>query len=361
MDNLSPLHQVFFGNTVLSYLIAAAIIVVGIVVLQIIKRRGFSRLKERLGRRSSETAYLIVKVIERTVFPLLHLTILYIALSTLDFGATFRLYLHNVMMVVVIFFAIRTIVLAIRAIVTAYLRQSGKTEDQITEINGLLVTISIFIWAIGLVFMLGNLGYDITTIIAGLGIGGIAIALAAQAVLGDFFSYFVIFFDKPFEVGDFIHVDGLLGTIEHVGIKTTRVRELVGDELIFPNKNLVNSRIHNFSRIERRRITFEFGVVKTTKLEELRAIPEFVNEIIKAHPKALLVRGHFTSFGDFSFRFAFTYYVLDPDYTVYLDVQQALNLQILEELEKRGIALAYPTQNLLFDPKYRVPVSDNEA
>jgi small-conductance mechanosensitive channel len=344
MDNL--LHQVYYGNSIKAYLIAFAVIVAGFLVLGFIKKLVFSGLRRWLKNVSSKTVTLLLEVMEQTILPLLYVTLIYTSLSTLHLSPVFRKYMNNIMMVVVVFFIIRIVILVIKKSVLAYLHRQEKEENEISQISGLLILVNIIAWCIGIMFLMGNLGYDISTIIAGLGIGGIAIALAAQAVLGDFFSYFVLFFDKPFEVGDFIAVDELLGTVEHIGLKTTRLRELVGDQLIFSNSDLAKSRIHNYSRMDERRITFEFGVIKETGLEQLKLIPEMVNDIIRTQPKTRLDRGHFASFGDFSFKFAFAYYVLDPDYTVYMNTQQAINFSILEALEKHNIKLAYPTQVL---------------
>ncbi len=343
------LHQVYFHNTVKDYLIALGIIVIGFLLLRAFKRLAFSGFQKLSKKSSSKMLKLVLEVLEQTILPLLYLILIYSSLSTLNLSATFRMYMKNIMMVALVFFIIRIIILVIKKSIVAYLHQHGKGETEVTQISGLLILVNIIAWAAGIMFLMGNLGYDITTIIAGLGVGGIAIALAAQAVLGDFFSYFVIFFDKPFEVGDFIQVDDLLGTVEHMGLKTTKLRELVGDELIFANSDLAKSRIHNYSRMEDRRINFDFGVIKETPIDKVKMIPEFVNDIIKAESKARWVRGHFTSIEDSCFRFTFTYYVLDADYTVYLDVQQSLNIYILETLAKHEIQLAYPTQSLIFD------------
>lgn len=249
-------------------------------------------------------------------------------------------------MVVFVFFVIRILILVVQKSFVAFVKRQHKGKAELEQLGGLLLVINIIGWSIGVMFLMGNLGYDITTIIAGLGIGGIAIALAAQAVLGDFFSYFVIFFDKPFDVGDFIEVDGLYGTIMSMGLKTTKLRELVGDELTIPNSDLAKAKIHNYSRMNDRRITFHVDIVKETPLSKVKLFANTVNEMIKKHPKADLVRGHLLELADFSFKYEFTYYVTDADYTVYLDVQQAFNFGILDLMEHNDMKLAYPTQKL---------------
>lgn len=348
MENL--LHEVYFDNSIQDYLLVLAAIVIGIIILSLIKRMVFTRLNRWMERTSSSSVKLFIGILEQTILPLSFVFLIYLSISTLEINPKLSKYMDNIMMVVLVFFIIRILILAVKRSIVAYLHKQAEAEQEISQISGLLILVNILAWTAGVVFLMGNLGYDITTVITGLGVGGIAIALAAQTVLGDFFNYFVLFFDKPFVVGDFIHVDGLLGTVEHIGLKTTQLRELVGDELTFANSDLAKSRIHNYSRMEDRRITFEFGVIKETSLEKIKHIPDMVNDIIRAQPKADFLRGHFTSFGDFSFKFAFTYYVMDPDYTVYLDVQQSLNFDILDTLKSHDIKLAYPTQALKIEP-----------
>jgi small-conductance mechanosensitive channel len=191
-----------------------------------------------------------------------------------------------------------------------------------------------------------NLGFNISAVIAGLGIGGIAIALAAQAILGDLFSYFVIFFDRPFEVGDFIVVGDKTGTVEYTGIKTTRIRALSGEQLVFSNTDLTNSRIHNFKKMQERRVVFKLGVVYQTPTAQLEEIPKIVRAIIEKHTDVRFDRGHFASYSDFSLNFEFVYFVFGAEYVKYMDTQQSINLEIYKEFEKRKIEFAYPTQTL---------------
>jgi len=203
------------------------------------------------------------------------------------------------------------------------------------------------VWVIGIVFLIDNLGYDITTIVAGLGIGGIAIALAAQTILGDLFSYIVIFFDKPFRPGDFIVIDDKMGSVEYIGIKTTRIRTLGGEQLICSNTDLTNSRVHNFKRMQERRVVFSFGVEYDTSSEKLRKISGIVKEIITSKEDIRFDRAHFKSFGAYSLDFEVVYFVLSDDFNKYMDIQQDINLQLFELFEKEEIVFAFPTQTVL--------------
>lgn len=193
---------------------------------------------------------------------------------------------------------------------------------------------------------LDNLGFDVTALVAGLGIGGVAIALAVQSILGDLFASFTIIFDKPFEIGDFIIVGDLLGTVEHVGLKTTRVRSLSGEQLIFSNSDLLQSRIRNFKRMFERRVLFSLGVTYQTPHKKLAAIPGIIRETVESQKNVRFDRAHFQSYGDFSLNFEIVYYVLVPDYNTYMDIHQAINLALYKRFADEGIEFAYPTQTL---------------
>ncbi len=202
------------------------------------------------------------------------------------------------------------------------------------------------VWTIVLLLLLGNLGVQITPLLAGLGVGGIAVALAAQNVLGDLFASLSIVLDKPFAVGDFLIIGDFLGTVEQVGIKTTRLRSLSGEQLVFSNNDLLNSRIRNYGRMYERRVLFSIGVTYQTPSEKLRRIPRIVREAVEAQDRVRFDRSHFKEYGDFALVFETVYYVLAADYNIYMDIQQAINLRIYEQFEAEGIEFAYPTQTV---------------
>jgi small-conductance mechanosensitive channel len=202
------------------------------------------------------------------------------------------------------------------------------------------------IWTVVALFVLDQLGLDITALVAGLGIGGVAIALAVQNILGDVFASLSIVLDKPFVVGDFIAVDGLSGTIERVGIKTTRVRSLGGELLVFSNSDLLKSRIRNFQQLRERRIAFSVGVTYETPPPTVRAIPALLRAAVEAQDRTRFDRAHFKAYGDSALVFEVVYYVLVADFNVYMDVQQRINLAILERFAADGIDFAYPTRTV---------------
>lgn len=203
------------------------------------------------------------------------------------------------------------------------------------------------IWTVVALLVLENLEIEVRPLLAGLGVGGIAVALAVQTILGDIFASLSITLDKPFVVGDFIIVDDLLGTVEHVGVKTTRVKSLWGEQLVFSNNDLLQSRIRNYKQMQERRITFTFRIDLRTPREKLARVSGIVQDAIEKQPLTRFDRAHFFAFGESSFEFEVVYYMLDPDYNVYMDTQEAINLEMVGRFEEEGIALAYPT-NLIF-------------
>ena len=203
------------------------------------------------------------------------------------------------------------------------------------------------VWAVALLMTLDNLGFNITTLMASLGIGGIAVALAVQNILGDMFSSISISLDKPFVIGDFIVVDNFMGTVEYIGMKTTRLRSLGGEQIIFSNNELLKQRIRNYKRMQERRIQFEFGVTYETPVEVLEQIPGMVKEIVGSEGwQTRFDRAHFKGFGDSALTFEVVYFVLSPDFNAYMDIQEKINLALMRRLQSLDVSFAYPTRTL---------------
>ncbi len=223
--------------------------------------------------------------------------------------------------------------------------------------RGLLIfTGKVVLWSIVLLMILDNMGLDVTALIASLGIGGIAVALAVQNILGDLFASLSITIDKPFVIGDFIIVDDFLGTVEHVGLKTTRLRSLSGEQLVFSNNDLLGSRIRNYKRMNERRAVFKFGVAYGTPADKVAQVSGIIREIIEAEADVRFDRGHFFAFGPSSLDFEVVYYLLKPDYNFYMDVQERINLGLVRRLTELGIAFALPMQRVYMDGAGLQPV-----
>lgn len=344
MENL--LKEEYFNNTVQDYAIAVAIILGGMLILRIFRNYMLKRLKAWAEKTETSIDDYIITGVERFGLPILNYALLYWGVHYLTLSDRISRIVTIVTSAVIVFFVVRIILTVIRKALETYVLRQENGETKLKQITGVMIVINIAVWALGLVFLFDNLGYNVTAIITGLGIGGIAIALAAQNILGDLFNYFVIFFDRPFEVGDFIVVDDKKGTVEFIGIKTTRLKSLSGEQVVISNSNLTSSRLHNFKRMEQRRIVFQIGVVYGTPLEKLKEIPGIITKILEDEPITTPDRVHFASYGDFSLNFEIVFFVQSADYKQYMDIHQDINFRIYEAFEQRGIEFAFPTQTI---------------
>ena len=207
-------------------------------------------------------------------------------------------------------------------------------------------TVQFIIYLFAFLAILAAFKMDLSGVIVGLGVGGIAIALALQNILSDIFSAFSIYFDRPFEIGDFIVVGDYSGTVKKIGVRSTRIELLQGEELIISNRQLITTSVRNFRKLKKRRVVFNLGVSCDTSTEKLRRIPELIKKIINESELAEFDRTHFTKFGDYSLDFEVVYYMKTSDYVKYLDTQHTINLAIKEAFEREDIELAYPTQTI---------------
>lgn len=339
--------QLLRANEPADFLAALAVALVVWLALALAKRYG-GRLLGRIAKRTEAPwGELVSGTVRATSLILLAPVALYAGISVLEMPAQLGRFIEL------------TAVLALLA-------QAGKWANRLiglwmaqkmeaardrgaegaTALGLLAFAARVALWSVVLLVALAQLDFDITALVAGLGIGGIAIALAVQSILGDLFASLSIVLDKPFAVGDFIVVDGLRGVVERVGVKTTRVRSLDGELLVFPNSDLMKSRIRNFQQMEQRRVLFTVGVTYQTPPEKVEAIPRWLREAVEAVPRTRFDRAHFKEYGDSALVFEIVYYVLDRDYNRYMDVQQAINLTIFERFAREGVDFAYPTRTL---------------
>ncbi|WP_051359736.1 mechanosensitive ion channel family protein [Adhaeribacter aquaticus] len=346
------LERVYLRNTVQDYLIALGIILLGFIATNVIKRVVLTRVIRWTSRTTTHIDDFIVSSINRFGIPAFYITAVYIGINYLTLTLRLQNIFRIAITVAVTFLIIRLISSTILLVLKAYVRHQDNGIEKVKQLGGIMLIINIIVWGIGLLFLFDNLGYDVTAIIAGLGIGGIAIALAAQNILGDLFNYFVIFFDRPIETGDFIVVDEKNGIVDYIGIKTTRVKTLSGEQLVFSNSDLMNSRIHNFKRMEQRRIVFKLGVTYQTSLDNIKRIPQIIKSVIEEQSPVRFDRSHFQAYGDSSLDFETVYFILDPEYNKYMDIQQAINIRIFEEFEKSGVDFAYPTRTLFLSAQH---------
>lgn len=342
-------NTTYFGNTIINWLITAGIILGGIAFLRLIKSFVLSFLKKWSQKTTNSFDDLLVSMVEKSLIPFLYIMAIYMGIHWLELSARASSFLRTILLLLSTFFILKSLTAALQYFILSFLKSRGDGDNKQKEVRGILIIGKAIIWILGIVFLLDNMGYNISTIIAGLGIGGIAIALAAQTILGDLFSYFVILFDKPFEIGDFIIVDDKMGVVENIGIKTTRLRNLAGEQLICSNKDLTDSRIHNYKRMEKRRVILKLGVTYQTAPEILESIPAIIKKIITGREEVVFDRAHFSGFGDFSLNFETVYYILSSDYNLFMDKQQAINFKIYSIFEHEKISFAFPTQTLFIN------------
>ncbi|MGV3505280.1 MAG: mechanosensitive ion channel family protein [Adhaeribacter sp.] len=340
------LNRTYLHNTVQDYLISLAIILVGLLAIRLFKNILLKRIVGWSGKTKTHLDDFIVSAIERFGIPALYIATVYAGITYLQLSVQVHNILNVALTFAVTFLVIQLISSIILVVLRSYILRQEHGQEKVKQLGGIMLLINVLIWGVGILFFFDNIGYDITAIIAGLGIGGIAIALAAQNILGDLFNYFVIFFDRPIEIGDFIVVDDKNGVVDYIGIKTTRIKTLSGEQLIFSNSDLMNSRIHNFKRMEQRRVVFKIGATYQTPLEDIKKLPGLFKAIVEEQQPVRFDRAHFSGYGDSSIDFEIVYFVLDADYNKYMDIQQAIYLRIFEEFENRKLEFAYPTRTL---------------
>lgn len=338
----------FYGNTLIDWGSALATAVITAAVLRVLFGALVRRLGALAGRTETDVDDLVVELLDKTRIVFIGLIVLFLGAWPLtlpdQLDAALRAILYAGLVLQIGFWGMAVI----NSLVRHY--RAREMEDDpgfATAIGAVGFLGRLILWSVLLLtFLKTALNMDISAFVASLGIGGIAVALALQNVLGDLFASLSILLDKPFVIGDFIVVGEMAGTVETVGLKTTRIRSLSGEQLIFSNSDLLASRIRNYKRMEERRVTFSLGVVYGTSSEDLRAIPDLVRRAVESQTNARFDRSHFQGFGDSSLDYETVYYMDVPDYAAYMDTQQAINLALYEEFETRGIEFAYPTRTV---------------
>jgi len=334
------------GNSVRSYFFSL-IVFLGILLLfriiQIVLLRYFYRLAEKT---KTEIDDAFIEIVQKIRPPFYFLLAVYFALKGLEINFWFEKIFLAVLMIWIIYQAIISVQILINRVIKKRIAKDVESETAIELLGKIFKGI---LWAIGLLFILSNLGINVTSLIAGLGIGGVAIAFALQNILADLFSSFAIFFDKPFKVGDFITVGTSKGTVERIGIKTTRLRSLQGEELIISNRELTSAKIQNFGKIKERRISMKIGVAYETSASKLRSISEIIKNVVSAVEGVRFDRAFFNTFGDFALIYEVVYFVENSDYLTYLKANQEILLRLKEKFEEEKIEIAYPTQKIYLE------------
>jgi len=344
------LDWMVYNNSVKAWIIAILIFLVSLIALKIIKKFTIRKLGIFAKRTKSSADDIILLFLEKTTFLILVFIAIFLGSLVLSLPLTTRHVIQSVVIIVLLF----QVAVWGNALISFGLdlykkKNAEKDPSEATTMTAIAFVGRLILYSIIILLSLDNLGIDITALITGLGIGGIAVALAVQNILSDLFASLSIVLDKPFVLGDFIIIDNYLGTVEHIGLKTTRVRSLSGEQLIFANNDLLKSRIRNYKRMYERRVVFSIGVTYNTPYEKLAAIPGMIREIIESKEQVRFDRAHFKSYGDFSLNFEAVYWVKNPDYTIYMDIHQAINLELFRKFTEEGIEFAFPTQTIYLD------------
>ena len=347
MDPREWLAFEFLDNSVLTWSIALGITLALMIVLSLVRRIVRNSLKRLAKATDSGRVSVASDVVAHTKGWFLVLISTFVGSRVLALPETADTVISRVA-VIAFLLQLGIWVLAGLAQIIEHRREErlGTDPGSIAAMDMMHFAARVAIWAIVLLLTLDNLGVNITALVAGLGVGGIAVALAAQNIISDLFASLSIVLDKPFVVGDFLIIGDFLGSVEKVGLKTTRMRSLSGEQLIFSNNDLLNSRIRNYGRMFERRVVFSIGVTYQTPAEKLEAIPGIIRDAIESQEQVRFDRAHFQKYGDFALVFEAVYYVLSSDYATYMDIQQAINMTIFRRFEDDGIEFAYPTQTL---------------
>ena len=339
--------QTILNNTSNLYAGAVIIFIVTFIALKIFKGFIVSYLKKISERTKTTADDVAVKILQRIGMPFYVTISLYLSIQPLELPEYAVKTVYYALIFIGTYESVKAVQTLIDYIIGRTLqKESVKERDSVGAIKTFGQVAKILVWIVAVVLVLSNLGFNVSSLIAGLGIGGIAVALAIQNILGDLFSSLSIFIDKPFKVGDFIIAGSEMGTVQKIGIKSTRIIALRGEEIVISNQDLTSSRVLNFKKMEKRRIDFGIGVEYGTDAEKLKKIPHIIKDIIKDIELTDFDRVHFKDFGDFSLNFEIVYYVLTSDYNKYMDIQQEINLKIVEAFKKEKLEMAFPTQTI---------------
>lgn len=336
--------ETYIGNTIFEYLVAFVIFIVLAIIFATLRATILGRLKKLTKKTETDIDDMIITIYQSIKPPFYILLAFYLAIRFLTIAPQLQNIINALLLIAVVYQVIRAIQIVIDYVVGKWAaRTEADSEYAVKALSNIFKGV---LWAFGLLVVLSNLGIDITSLIAGLGIGGIAVALALQNILSDLFSSFAIYFDKPFTPGDFIVVGNQSGTVERIGIKTTRIRSLQGEEIVMSNRELTNATVQNFKQMEERRVPLNIGVTYDTPKAKLEKIPALVRQAIEKTEGARFDRAHFKTFGDSALLFEIIYYVGSREYVDYMNANEQIHLAIFEAFEKEKIEFAFPTQTI---------------
>jgi small-conductance mechanosensitive channel len=344
----------FLGNTPLRWGLAAVVFLLSVMAARLAVRLMLLRIESLARRTSSGIDDLIAQLLGKTRTLFVLLVAFWAGSETLVLSEALDGGIERVLVIGILVQAAFWGTGVVGYLIERYrARQVEVDPGGATAIGAMSFIARALVWSVAVLLVLDNLAIDVTALITGLGIGGIAVALALQNVLSDLFASLSIVLDKPFVVGDFVVVGDFLGTVEYVGLKTTRLRSLSGEQVVFSNSDLLASRIRNYKRMQERRAVFQLGVTYDTAEPKLRAIPGIIRAVVEAQANTRFDRSHFKGYGAFSLDYETVYYMRVPDYNAFMDTQQAINLEVFSRFQAEGIEFAYPTQTVIVQAQHK--------
>lgn len=344
------MERILLGNSLTTWLVALGTVVAVLMLVALVKWFILHRLSVLTRRTETVFDDSLIEMVRRTRLALLLFPALYLGSQSLTLPEKATDILEGVAALALLIQVGFWGVALLEFWIGHYKRRTLETDAaSATTLGAMSFVGKLVLWSVVLLMALDNLGIEVTALVAGLGVGGIAVALAVQSILGDLFASLSIVIDKPFVLGDFIVVDQYVGTVEHIGLKTTRIRSLGGEQIVFANSDLLGTRVRNYKRMRERRIVFTFGVVYQTPAEKLERIPGMVREIVEQREHARFDRAHFIEFGDSAYTYEVVYWMLNPDFALYRDTQQEINLELVRAFAREGIEFAYPTRTVFVE------------
>ncbi len=342
----APLWQYeVLGNTFKEYVAALVGILILILMFKVIQRALVARFKVFAQKTKTDVDDVLVHIVETFRPPFYSFLSFYLIVQFLSLPLPLSRALSFIITVWVVYYGVKIGDVLLKYFLSTLTKKQNDPGSKIALVNVGKIGTGL-LWLFGFLTILSNIGVEITSLIAGLGVGGLAIAIALQSILSDLFASFAIRFDKPFTEGDFIVVGNSMGVVERIGIKTTRIRALQGEEIVVSNQELMSSRVQNFKKLQERRVVTQFGVEYGTPSEKLKEVNKSVERIVTHLTNARFDRTHFASFGESALIFEVVYYVISPDYNTYMDIQQEFNFALKDALAHLGVSIAFPTQTL---------------
>lgn len=353
--NLDWLDAQLLGEPARDWLMALAIATAALLLLALVKRVVVGRLGRIAPGTGMEADDFVVEVVRRTRWLLILFPVLALASSSLDVPRLRDILKTAAILAFLVQLALWALV-AINFWVQSYRKKRFDGDAaSATMVVAFGFVGKVVLWTIILLLALDNLGVDVTALIAGLGVGGVAVALALQNILGDLLASLSIVLDKPFVIGDTIQVDEFVGTVESIGLKTTHLRSLSGEQLIFSNGDLLRSRIRNYKRMAERRVVLKFGVMHSTPADKLARVPEMLRRLVDAREQLRFDRSHLAGLTESAFQFETVWYVLSPDFALHMKQQQEILLDLLRWLEAEGVELANPARIMALERSANLP------